>query len=163
MSTLNREIETVQNPAIGAVALWRFTSSYYSVKSSPIPFPLLFIILPIVFRSDLRKVIVHTYKNSGLAKFTEKLGKEKSIDHLYAIHYSTDQYKYLSLQSLHIAEASQLVFVEIQTGYVYPLLQSIKIMDNADVQEIADAADRLGFWCSNLTMHEISILLKVRF
>lgn len=163
MNTHNREIVLIQNPAIGALALWRFVNGYNSTKLLPAPFPLLFITLPVVFQSDLREVLLHTHKSSGLSKLTEKLGTQKNMDQLYAIHYSAEQYKILTLQSLHIAQAAKLVFVETQTGDVVPLLQDAKKMDNADAQEIVDAAEKFGFWCGKLTLHEVSTLLKVRF
>lgn len=133
------------------------------IKFVPGSFSFTFIVLPIVFRSELREVIVHTYKSSGLTKIIEKLGNQKNVDQLYSIHFSAENYKLLSLQSIHIAEATQLVFVEKETAKIFPLLQKPKKMDNLDSQKIVDAAEKLGIWCSNMTIHEIGNLLKVRF
>ena len=43
-NNIDREIYYVQNPAIGAAALWQFICGYYSKESKAIPFPLLFIV-----------------------------------------------------------------------------------------------------------------------
>ena len=57
MNSQDLDVMYVQNPALGAVLLWRFTCGYYSNENRPVPFPLLFVVLPIVFRQDLCSVI----------------------------------------------------------------------------------------------------------
>lgn len=49
MSFSDRDVMYVQNPAIGAALLWRFICGYYSNENKPVPFPLLFVVLPIGF------------------------------------------------------------------------------------------------------------------
>ena len=61
---MNKEVYNVQNPAIGAAILWRFICGYKSKDNEPTPFPLLFIVLPIIFREDLCAVIKSTQKIS---------------------------------------------------------------------------------------------------
>ena len=70
MSSQDLDVMYVQNPALGTVLLWRFTCGYYSNENRPVPFPLLFVVLPIVFRQDLCSVIKSTQKASGLSKVT---------------------------------------------------------------------------------------------
>ncbi|WP_415841630.1 three component ABC system middle component, partial [Paenibacillus macerans] len=53
MSNLNKEIQNVQNPAFGAFIIWNFVRGYYSNNKSLVPFPLLFIVLPVIFREDI--------------------------------------------------------------------------------------------------------------
>ena len=80
MSSQDLDVMYVQNPALGAVLLWRFTCGYYSNENRPAPFPLLFVVLPIVFRQDLCSVIKSTQKASGLSKVSEKLFSGKLND-----------------------------------------------------------------------------------
>lgn len=47
MSSQDLDVMYVQNPALGTVLLWRFTCGYYSNENRPVPFPLLFVVLPI--------------------------------------------------------------------------------------------------------------------
>jgi hypothetical protein len=72
MGTLSKEFENVQNPALGAYIIWNFARGYYEYNSSFIPFQLLFIILPIIFRADLVDIIISTQKQSGLRYFADK-------------------------------------------------------------------------------------------
>lgn len=80
MSSQDLDVMYVQNPALGTVLLWRFTCGYYSNENRPVPFPLLFVVLPIVFRQDLCSVIKSTQKASGLSKVSEKLFSGKLND-----------------------------------------------------------------------------------
>lgn len=68
-NNIDREIYYVQNPAIGAAALWQFICGYYSKESKAIPFPLLFIVLPIILREDLCTVIKSTQKRRDFPKY----------------------------------------------------------------------------------------------
>ena len=68
MSNQDLDVMYVQNPALGAALLWRFTCGYYSNENRSVPFPLLFVVLPIVFRQDLCSVIKSTQRASGLSK-----------------------------------------------------------------------------------------------
>lgn len=45
MNSQDLDVMYVQNPALGAVLLWRFTCGYYSNENRPVPFPLLFVVL----------------------------------------------------------------------------------------------------------------------
>src|SRR5262245_43605485 len=48
MSVLSQEVWQVQNPAVGAVLLWRFVVGYQQARddASSCPLPLVFIVLP---------------------------------------------------------------------------------------------------------------------
>lgn len=48
INNIDREVYYVQNPAIGAAVLWKFIYGYYLKENKMIPFPLLFIVLPII-------------------------------------------------------------------------------------------------------------------
>lgn len=48
MSSQDLDVMYVQNPALGTVLLWRFTCGYYSNENRPVPFPLLFVVLPLL-------------------------------------------------------------------------------------------------------------------
>lgn len=85
MDNLDKEIFFVQNPALGAAALWRFIIGYYSTYNNPVPFPLLFVVLPITFRKELTDIINSTLLKSGLPKFSEKLFAQKSNNSLYTV------------------------------------------------------------------------------
>ncbi|MEN6459958.1 MAG: three component ABC system middle component [Syntrophomonas sp.] len=163
MDNINKEIYLVQNPSIGAAIIWRFVCGYYSKDNKPVPFPLLFLVLPIIFRQDLCDVIKSTQKRSGLSKVSEKLFSNHSNDQLYYVHNSADQQRQLSLSSINIGIITKLFVIDIKSAQVFPLTQSNKTGLSESTKILLNAAEKLGLWCAELTLHEISTLLKVRF
>ena len=170
MNSIDKEIYLVQNPSISAAILWRFICGYYSNESRPTPFPLLFLVLPIVFRQDLCEVIKSTQKGSGLIKVSEKLFSERRDrqtyyrnDLLYSIHNAANQYKDISLLALRVGLTAKLFMLETKTALFFPLTTSKKTGFSTSTKNLMDAAEKLGGWCSELTLHEVSKLLKVRF
>jgi hypothetical protein len=123
----------------------------------------LFLVLPIIFRQDLCEVIKGTRKGSGLSKVSEKLFSGRRNDQLYCVHNAAEQYKETSLSSLGIGVAAKLFIIDPKTALVFPLTQSNKTGVASATKILLEAADKLGVWCSELTLHEISTLLKVRF
>lgn len=164
MDELNREIYLVQNPAIGAAILWRFVCGYYDAdrKSRQVPLPLLFLVLPIIFRADLREVIGSTNKSSGLQKVSEKLFATKRADLLYNIQYLAEEYKGTTLSAITIAIYAKLISLSYKTASVIPIQVKTSKMPKSS-ENLLKLAEKLGIWCSALSLHEISTLLKVRF
>ena len=78
MNKAMSDVYAVQNPALGATIMWQFVSGYYSVNAAAVPFPLLFIVLPIIYNKELRTVIKSTQARSGLSKVSEKLIQQKN-------------------------------------------------------------------------------------
>lgn len=103
MNSQDLDVMYVQNPALGAVLLWRFTCGYYSNENRPVPFPLLFVVLPIVFRQDLCSVIKSTQRASGLSKVSEKLFSGKLNDSVHYINNTAIQIRELTLEAFNIA------------------------------------------------------------
>ena len=162
MSNLDLDVMYVQNPALGAVLLWRFTCGYYSHENRPVPFPLLFVVLPIVFRQDLCSVIKSTQKASGLSKVSEKLFSGKLNDSIHYVNNTAIQMRELTLKAFNIAVEANLVALSAET--VFPLTTAIrKYTPKGDCKSMLAAAEKLGTWCSELTLLEVSKWLKVRF
>ena len=163
VNNINREVYHVQNPAIGATILLQFVCGYYSKESKAVPFPLLFVVLPIVFREDLCTIIKSTQKSKGLSKVSEKLFKEKKNDDLYTINNSAIALRPLTLDSFNIGVSAKLFSMDTSTATVFPLTQVKKSGVPASTKKLLDAAEKLGIWCSELSMLEICEWLKVRF
>lgn len=164
MDELNREIYLVQNPAIGAAILWRFICGYYNAEneSHHVPFPLLFLVLPVIFREDLREVIRTTNKSSGLQKVSEKLFASKRADLFYSVQDSAEHYREITLSAINIAIGANLISLSHKTALVIPVQEKTSKMPKSS-ENLLKCAEKLGMWCSSLSLHEISILLKVRF
>lgn len=164
MSNSDLDVMYVQNPAIGAVLLWRFTCGYYSNKNRPLPFPLLFVVLPIVFRQDLCSIIKSTQKASGLSKVSEKLFSGKLNDSIHYVNNTAIQMRELTLEAFNIAVEANFVSLSVETATVLPLTTTIrKYVPKGDCKSMIAAAEKLGGWCAELTLLEVSKWLKVRF
>lgn len=157
---MNKEVYRVQNPAIGAMIIWRFICGYKSKNSLPTPFPLLFYVLPIIFRDDLCTTIKSTRK--GLSKVSEKLFREKRNDELYSINNSAIALRQLTLTSFNVGVSSNLFKMDFKTAMVYALVDTKKTGLSSSTQMLLDSAEKLGKWCSELTLVEICEWLKVR-
>src|ERR1035441_4731796 len=74
LNALSREVRAVQNPALGAMLLWRCSVGYQgaSATAAPMPIPLLFVVLPIILHKQTAELLSSTQERSGLRKFTEK-------------------------------------------------------------------------------------------
>lgn len=164
---VDRDIYLVQNPSISGAAIWRFIASYYSEGNNGVPFPLIFLVLPIVFRTDICEIINSTHKTSSLQKVSEKLFNDGSSNYrndlLFYVNNAAAQYKNLTLTAIGVAINAKLISLEPVTALMIPLTQIKKGNLPKTAQSLLSAADKLGFWCSKLSLHEISSILKVRF
>src|ERR1700719_4869340 len=108
-SPLN-ESEIVQNPALGAYAIWRFGLGFQSEKGRPAALPLTFLVLPLVLHRPTLEMINSTRKASGLALFAAKLGEQR--ESLFAVHERALALRHLTLQSIGMGVASRLLTLD---------------------------------------------------
>ena len=164
MSSMDRDVMYVQNPAIGAAVLWRFVWGYYTNENRPVPFPLIFVVLPIVFRQDLCAAIKSTHIASGLSKVSEKLFKNRENDSIHFVNNTAIQMRNLTLEAFNIAVEANLISLIAESATVFPLATSVsRYTPKGDTKDIMAVAEKLGVWCSGLTILEIAKWLKVRF
>jgi hypothetical protein len=167
MTILAQEARNVQNPALGAGLLWRFTCGYIEAHRTAegAPLQLLFIVLPILFHGQTEEFLNRTQRASGLRAFAVKFGDSKASkqDLLLTIHDRTLQYRSLSKQSLQLALATRLIHLETN-GKVIPLSRTQAVAGMPDeTRLLMRDAEKLGHWCSQVTLHEVAAILKVRF
>ena len=160
---LSKDIYLVQNPAIGAAILWRFVCGYYAHDNKPVPFPLLFIVLPVIFREDLCAVIKSTQKGKGLSRVSERLFKDKKKDNLYCINNTAIALRPLTLDAFSIGVSAKLFSLEKATACVYPLVRTKVSNTSSATKELLNSAEKLGGWCAELSLLEVANWLKVRF
>ncbi len=167
MRTLAQEVRNVQNPALGAGLLWRFACEYTvnHPNHGPVPVPLLFLVLPIVLHAETESVVNSTRKGSGLRACAAKFGRpEKSMqDVLLAVHDRAQALKGLTVESLRLALATRLLFLDAGAAVVPLSLARAAAGIPDETRRLMSSAERLGAWCSQLTMHEVATVLKVRF
>lgn len=166
MSLLTQEVRNIQNPALGAGMLWRYACGYVSSDSThdPVPLPLLFVVLPVIFHEQTEDFVQGTQKASGLRAFASKFGRSETSkqDLLLAIHDRMLDLRRLTLDSTRMALAARLLYVD-RAG-VIPLSQTEAVAGiPSDVKRMMKNSEKLGAWCGALTMHEIATTLKLRF
>jgi hypothetical protein len=103
------ELEIIQNPALGAFALWRFGTGYQSDDGHHAPFLLFFLVLPLVLHQHTLNLIASTQRASGLSLFAAKLAEER--ENLMAVHNRALTLRRLSLQSLAMGVSQGLLTV----------------------------------------------------
>lgn len=168
MNSLSKEVNLIQNPALGAVIIWSMICGYKEGKNQNLPLVLSMLSIPIVFYRPLLDVISGTQKRSGLRKFVSKLTETKNgastTDLLLSIQERTRLWKDVSLDSLKFALASNLItFSEhacISTSTDNnPPAKYLKGI----TPTMLKGARKLGLWLSPLSLEEIEKLLHLRF
>lgn len=160
------EARITQNPALGAVLLWRFTCSYQKSHKNraAVPLSLVFTVLPIILHKPLFDVLASTQKDSGLRKFTEKFSgtREARQDVLLSIHERCRKWSDVTWDSLRIGFATKL-FVLTTESQILPLTETSPRNVPTNTAAMLRNAEKLGSWFAALSIHEISTLLKIRF
>jgi hypothetical protein len=163
MSRLLSEVQAMQNPALGAVLIWRFACSYAPQNEvhDGVPLPLAFIVLPIILHERTREKISSTYKSSGMRKFEEKFNGQGDV--LVSLSQRVIAMRSLSLRSVRHALASGLLTLISEQGVLWPRSYSKPPVesDAKSVLELLKAAEKLGTWCGSLSVYEISGILRV--
>lgn len=162
---LSREATVVQNPALGAVMLWRFACGFcekHETKNCP-PLPLAFLVLPIVLHSDSFADLAKT--RIGLRAFADKFTDSANprADLVLAIHDRTAAWRGLSLAALQIGVRTQLVTIVTDDGTIMPLSAAKPSGVPDSVRPLLNNAEKLGGWFASLSIFEVSSILKVRF
>lgn len=161
---LARETQNVQNPALGGAVIWRFCCGYVESHpaNDPPPLPILFLALPIVLHQATSEVLQRTRISSGLRAFAAKFGDSavSKQDLLLQIHDRALRWRLLSLQSIELAAAGRLIHLT-DSGRAVPLSRTRARGLADEVRQLLADAEKLGTWCGQLTLHEITSTLKV--
>jgi hypothetical protein len=162
---LAREAQNIQNPALGAAVLWRFCCGYAGAHpEGDMPrLPLLFLVLPIVLHQATAELLRRTRPSSGLRAFTAKFGDAQisKQDLLLQVHERAVRWRTLSLQSIELATAGHLIHLS-DDGEVIPLSRTKARGLPEEVKQLLADAEKLGAWCGQLTLHEVTTTLKVK-
>lgn len=165
MTKLSREASNVQNPALGAAIIWRFCCAYVASHptAEPPQLPMLFLVLPVTLHQATVELLRRTFSSSGLRAYAAKFGDSKIAkqDLLLQIHERTWRWRTLSLQSIELATAGRLIHLT-ESGGAVPLSRTKARGMPDEVKQLMADAEKLGKWCGQLTIHEVTTALKVR-
>lgn len=154
----------IQNPALGAFALWRFGMAYQAREGHQVGIPLVFLVLPLVLHAPTLELVVGTNRTSGLALFAGKLGECR--DDLLAVHERALKLRQLTLESLMAAEQSKLVSIDVNQATMRSneLMSGEKAPDLPErIRWLSPACERLGHWFAGLTDQQVARTLNVEF
>jgi Family of unknown function (DUF6521) len=166
MNSLTREVRIVQNAALGGTLIWRFAVGYSqaSPTHSPAPLPLGFLVLPIAFHQDTLELVSSTRTDTGLHAFVDKFSRTETqkADLLLSIHSRVVAMRLLSWRSVCLSIERQLVSLDTEQAAIIALSRAIPAGVPASVRPLLAGTEKLGAWCSRLSLLEICSVLKVQ-
>jgi hypothetical protein len=167
VSVLSREVKLTQNAALGAIVQWRFTCGYNEShpNRSFAPLPLVFVVLPTILHQETRELVAGTRKASGIRAFVAKFSEfaTSKQDVLMGLHSRVDQWRSLSLESVRMALTTRLVQLNLDGTLVPLTLTPPHGSVPRSVRPLLAESEKFGFWCGQVSFHEISTLLRIRF
>jgi len=164
MSVELNESEIIQNPALGAFALWKFGLGFQADDSRPAPLPLFFLILPLLMHRQTSEVIESTRKASGLSLFAAKLSEDR--ENLIAVHERALILRKLAWDSLELGIRSGLLtvnYVEATVRANTLLGPLAKTALPERLKNLPNNADKIGYWFSKAGLNQIATTLRVEF
>jgi hypothetical protein len=158
------EFEIVQNPALGAYAIWRFGLGFQEEEGRPAPLPLAFLVLPLILHRPTLEVIRSTRKSSGLALFAAKLGEER--ENLLAVHVRALALRRLTLQSIAMGLDAHLLTINyieatLRGNTPEPWMRKPTLPER--IRGFTGAAEKVGYWFWKVGLYQVASTLKVEF
>jgi hypothetical protein len=148
------ELQIVQNPSLGL--------GFQADDSQRSSFLLAFLVLPLLLHKPTLDWVVSTRKSSGLALFAAKLGEQH--ENLLTVHSRALALRRLSLQSIGIAANRGLVTINYEDGYFRSNIPDKKAPALPErIRGMPPAAQKIGFWFSRMSVHQIASTLRVQF
>lgn len=163
MSVLS-ETALIQNPALGAYALWKFGLGFQMDEGNPAVLPLFFLVLPLLFHRQSLRVIESTKRTSGLNLFAAKLGEDR--ENLLAVHERALILRDLSLESVGFGIRGGLLSVDYSAATVRAntLLETASKMTLPErLKSLPSCADKLGSWFSKANINQLATAFRVEF
>ncbi|MBO9467388.1 hypothetical protein J7443_19265 [Tropicibacter sp. R15_0] len=155
------ELEVTQNPALGAYVLWQFGLGHQKTNSDPAPFPLCFLVLPMVYHAQTLACISSTLESSGLGKFVQKMNDNR--EELLALHGRALAMRPLSLNSIVLGTSRKLLSPSYENAKIRAtspeLIAKAKIPER--IKKIGPASYKVGVWFSQLDTVQIVRALNV--
>lgn len=156
------EQKLVQNIGLGAEAIFEVVAAYYKRERQMrgLPFPLVFLVLPLVFH---RKTVVAIKSRAGVGALRKALRSDREI--CICLQQRMESMYENTMAACSLAMEAGLVKYDFETVQLIPArtFPSQIHHDSDAVLDIRAAAKRVGTSFSELTLAEISTLLEVVF
>lgn len=159
LSAVTSPVALVQNPAFGAILLWKFGKTYQQEKVAEYPcLNLFFLVLPMLLHTGTLEKIKSTNRSSGLVQVANKLANER--ENLLSIHPRALAMRNLTLQSVATGVVSSLLHLNYETA-------SLRSNDASPpkpperLKYHLRGAEKLGVWFAGLEPAQVFALMKV--
>lgn len=152
-------VSLVQNPALGALLLWKFGKTFQEEKVTELP--LLhshFLVLPLLFHGETLENIRTTNPSSGLPQLAKKLSEQREL--LLAIHPRTLSMRNLTLESIATGVAAKQLHINYGDGSVRSNDSKPPSLPERLKYHIR-GAEKLGLWFARLNQKQVFSLLRV--
>ena len=159
--TLTTEAELVQNPALGALALWAFTAEFFAqTKRQHGPtMPLALPVLPMVLHEETVECIHNRHFDGGLFLALAD-NRTLTLDLQERMEAMAPQ----TMQALNLAFATNLLSFDRETGELRPKRLTAPVRpQQSEVRDILAASQRLGYWFCTINIEQICSYLRIRF
>ena len=152
-------VALVQNPALGALLLWRFGKSYQEERfAEPAQLHSFFVVLPLLYHAPTLELIRSTLLGSGLSQFAKKLGEEREL--LISVQTRALKMRELTLASIGTGISSGILHLTYDTAR----LRSNEAKPPKEPERLRrhiSGADKLGRWFGRLSPDQAFSLLWV--
>jgi len=158
------ELNLVQNPALGAYALWQFGLGYQSHDGELAKLPAAFLVLPIVLHRPTLELVGSTQKGSGLALFAAKLAERE--ENLLAVHTRALVLRPLTLRSIGFAINAGIATLNYEEASIRanaPTPRSRKPQVPERLRSLSNGAEKVGYWFAKMGLSQIASTLRVEF
>lgn len=159
--TLTTEAEIVQNPALGALALWAFTAEFYAQahRQRGPTMPLALPVLPMVLHEETVECIHNRHFDGGLFLALAD-NRTLTLDLQERMEAMTPQ----TMQALNLGFATNLLSFDREGGEIRPRRLTVPVRpQQAEVRDILAASQRLGYWFCTINIEQLCSYLRIRF
>jgi Family of unknown function (DUF6521) len=142
--------------------IWQFGLGFQADDGQRSSFLLAFLVLPLLLHRPTLELVSSTRKSSGLSLFAAKIGEEH--ENLLAVHSRALALRKLSLESMALAANRGLITVDYNGGLFRSNTTQMKAPSLPErIRSMTPAARRLGFWFTQMSVHQIASTLRVQF
>ena len=159
--TLTTEAELVQNPALGALALWAFTVEYFSQtqrRRGP-ALPLVLPVLPMTLHQETVDSIHNRHFDGGLLLALAD-NRTLTLDLQERMEAMMPQ----TMLALNLGFATNLLALDRESGELRPKRMTPPVRQvQPEVKRMISAAERLGYWFCTMNTDQLCSYLRIRF
>ena len=144
MNKISIDAFSETNPAFCSLIIFNFCRGFTSETKEGVPFPIVFLVLPVVLSNDLSKSFEGTNVKTGFFKWINS-NPEILLGLTTRINESTEFFKPAIKYGLH----KKILHIN-DSGYLVPIIENIKTSKKTQLDYLFKYAERLGNWMGQI-------------